>query len=73
MILIYRETGAERKPGMNRTDSETSEAGNYLSRVQNATQNVMGKISGMGTIGSNISKVSNISGIANKFGGGFFK
>lgn len=52
---------------MNRTDSETSESGNYVSRIQNATQNVMGRISGIGR------GVGNLGGIANKFGGGLLK
>ena len=41
--------------------------GSYVSRITNATQNVMGKIGG-------ISKITgNIGGIANKFSGNFMK
>lgn len=37
------------------------DGGNYVSRIQNATSNVMGRISGLGR------GVGNIGGIANKF------
>jgi hypothetical protein len=52
-------------PPMNRTDSESSEGGNYVSRIQNATQNVMGRITGIGRGVGNIG--GGIGGFANKF------
>ena len=38
-----------------------ADSGNYVSRIQNATSNVMGRISGLGR------GVGHISGVANKF------
>ena len=49
--------------GLHRTDSETSE-GSYVNRIQNATQNVMGRITG---IGRGVGNIGGIGGFANKF------
>lgn len=61
---LHNETG-KKLAGMSRNDSDQD--GSIGSRIQNATQNVMGKIGG-------ISKITgNIGGFANKIGGGFMK
>ena len=50
-------------PPLNRADSDTNE-GSYVNRIQNATHNVMGRISG---IGRGVGNMGAIGGFANKF------
>ncbi|XP_015784018.1 calcium-dependent secretion activator 1 isoform X3 [Tetranychus urticae] len=59
-------TSARRVSTMSRGDSDPD--GSYVSRIQNATSNVMGRIGGIGRITGNLS-----GNIATKFGGGFMK
>lgn len=60
----------EKNRRSNSITKSLSEDGDVVARIQNATQNVMGRISGnMSRIGA----ASAFGGIANKFGGGILK
>lgn len=59
--------GNERRTSSISRGSGQGEDGDVVARIQNATQNVMGRISGMGRMSGSL------GGIANKFGGGILK